>query len=78
MLGVFGIFSGFVMGIFVGIFAGVGSSITGFAIPGFGFASIVVSTISYGAIGYLSGYFGAAVYNKLIVPKLGGVEIELE
>jgi len=33
---------------------------------------------SYGAIGYLSGYFGAAVYNKLIVPKLGGIEIELE
>ena len=79
MLGVFGIFSGFVMGIFVGIFAGVGSSITGFAIPGFGFTGLIVfSIISYGIVGYLSGYFGAAVYNKLIVPKLGGIEIELE
>lgn len=78
MLGVFGIFSGFVMGIFVGVFAGIGSSMTGFALPGFGFASIVFSTIAYGGIGYLSGYFGAAIYNKFIVPKLGGIEIELE
>ena len=79
MLGIFGLFSGIVVGIFGGLFAGIGSSAIGFTIPGFGLAGLIVfSTISYGIIGYLGGYFGAAVYNKLIVPKFGGVEIELE
>jgi len=31
----------------------------------------------YGLIGYLSGYVGANIYNKIIVPKMGGVQIEL-
>jgi len=78
LFGIFGIFYGFIIGLFLTLFSTIGSSITGVEIPGLGILSIIVSPIVYGAVGYVSGYVGANIYNKIIVPKLGGIEIELE
>jgi len=78
LFGIFGIFYGLVIGLFLGLFSSIGSSITGTVIPGLGIASIIISPIAYGLVGYVSGYLSASIYNKIIVPKLGGIEIELE
>ncbi|MBI2105247.1 hypothetical protein HYT56_00245 [Candidatus Woesearchaeota archaeon] len=78
LFGIFGVFYGVVIGLFLALFSNIGSSITGTVIPSLGIISIIISPIAYGAVGYVSGYFSASVYNKIIVPKLGGIEIELE
>ena len=78
LLGISGIFYGLVIGLFLMLFSSIGSSIVGTTIPGLGVLSIILSPIVYGAVGYVSGYIGANIYNKIIVPKLGGIGIELE
>ncbi len=78
LFGIFGVFYGIVIGLFLALFSSVGSSLVGTPIPGLGILSIVVSPVAYGAVGYVSGHLSAGIYNKLIVPKLGGIEIELE
>jgi hypothetical protein len=77
LFGIFGVFYGLIIGLFLTLFSSIGSSIVGSPIPGFGIASILLSPIAYGIVGYISGYVGAGVYNKIIVPKFGGIEIEL-
>ena len=76
--GIFGVFYGLVIGLLLAFFGRIGGSITGVAVPGLEIASIILSPIIYGAVGYVSGYLGAGIYNKLIVPKFGGIEIEIE
>lgn len=78
LFGIFGIFYGLIIGLFLALFSTIGSSIVGTSIPGLGILSVILSPIAYGAVGYVSGYVGANIYNKLIVPKFGGIEIELE
>lgn len=78
LFGIFGLFYGIVVGVFLALFSSIGSSLVGTTIPGMGILAIVLAPIAYGAVGYVSGYLGANIYNKLIVPKLGGIEIELE
>ena len=78
IFGIFGVFYGLIIGLFLGLFSSIGSSLVGATIPGLGILSVILAPIAYGAVGYVSGYLSASVYNKIIVPKFGGIEIELE
>lgn len=78
LFGIFGIFYGLIIGLFLALFSGIGSSLVGTSIPGLGILSMVIAPVAYGAVGYVSGHLGASIYNKIIAPKLGGIEIELE
>jgi len=78
LFGIFGVFYGLVTGLLLAAFSSIGGSILGTSVLGLGVLSIILSPVAYGGVGYLSGYVGANIYNKLIVPKLGGIEIELE
>ena len=80
--GFFGVFSGLVAGIMFYLTSSIAGSLLGIPstglVGGLGVLTIIFSPISYGLVGYLSGYVGAGIYNKFIVPKVGGIEIELE
>ncbi|MBS3151055.1 hypothetical protein J4443_01605 [Candidatus Woesearchaeota archaeon] len=79
ILGLFGFFSGLVSGIIFSLTSSIAESMMGIPLAtGLGVLTIVFSPIAYGAVGYVSGYIGASIYNKIIVPKMGGIEIELE
>ncbi|MBI2507713.1 hypothetical protein HYV89_02060 [Candidatus Woesearchaeota archaeon] len=78
LFGIFGVFYGLVTGVLLTVFSSIGGSVLGTSFVGFGILSIILAPIAYGVAGYLSGYVGAGIYNKLIVPKFGGIEIELE
>ena len=78
VFGLFGLFYGLIIGILMAIFATFGGAIMGgLKLPVFGGLSLLITPIIYGAAGYLSGYVAAQIYNKFIVPKLGGIQIEL-
>lgn len=81
VLGLFGVFSGLAAGIMFYMTSSIAGSLIGIpksGLAGMGILTIILSPISYGLIGYLSGYLGAGIYNKFIVPRFGGIEIELE
>ena len=78
LLGIFGIFYGVIAGVLFGVLGGFGGIALGQnSMLSLGLASIIISPILYGTLGYLSGYFGASIYNKL-AEKGFGIEIELE
>ena len=77
IFGIFGLFSGLFMGPMTAFIGNVGGAMIGFVSTTFSAISIIVMPILYGGIGYLSGYVFAGIYNKIIVPKMGGIEIEL-
>lgn len=72
---------GFLIGIVVALGSMVGAGLSGQdnAIFGalFGAGSIVIFPLLYGAMGFLGGMLGAALYN-LFAGAVGGVTIELE
>ncbi len=79
VFGLFGVFSGLVAGMLFYLTSSIAGSLLGIPSAGsLGMLTIIFSPISYGLVGYLSGYLGAGIYNKFIVPKFGGIEIELE
>jgi hypothetical protein len=77
IFGIFGLFSGLFMGLMTAFIGNVGGAMIGFVSTTFSAISIIVMPIFYSGIGYISGYVFASIYNKVIVPKLGGIEIEL-
>lgn len=78
LLGIFGIFYGIIAGIIFGVLGSFsGIALGQSSIVSLGLASIIISPILYGGLGYLSGYFGASIYNKL-AEKGYGIELELQ
>jgi len=79
IFGVFGLFSGLALGVMTALIANMGGALMGISFgKGISIISIILTPIIYGAAGYISGYVFAQIYNKFIVPKIGGIEIELK
>ena len=68
---------GLIMGLITaGMSCGIGAT-SGIPFGGFGFIGVILLPIIYGAIGWVSGIIGAALYN-LLAGLVGGIKIDLE
>jgi hypothetical protein len=71
---------GLIAGAFVSLFSLAGAATSNFGGswfgPVFGVAAIILLPVLYGAMGFVGGLIGAAVFNVL-VDIVGGIEIEV-
>jgi len=74
---------GLIGGAFISLFSLAGAASSNFGSswmtfgPAFGVAAIILLPLLYGAMGFIGGLIGAAVYNAL-VGVTGGIELEVE